>query len=301
MDQSAPQRPVAGVLWMLFAGFCFVAVNALVKYLGPRIPAVESAFLRYLFGLVFLLPLVPRMFAEPIAPRLWAQFVTRGVLHAAGVALWFYAMARIALADVTAINFLSPIYVTIGAAFFLGEKLAFRRIAAIVLALIGAAIILRPGLREISAGHWAMMLAALVFGGSYLLAKITVDKSNPALVVGMLSVFVTVALAPFAVTHWVQPTLWEFAVLAGVAAFATVGHYAMSLAFAVAPVSVTQPVTFLQLVWAAILGLIVFGEPLDAWVMAGGALIMGSVSFITWREARLKRRPVTPVVNATKL
>jgi drug/metabolite transporter (DMT)-like permease len=286
---------------MLFAGLCFVGVNALVKYLGPRIPAVESAFLRYLIGLLFLVPLVPKMFADPIGPKLWVQFVARGVMHAMGVALWFYAMARIALADVTAINFLSPIYVTIGAAFFLGEKLAVRRIAAIVMALIGAAIILRPGLREISTGHWAMMLAALVFGGSYLLAKITVDKTNPALVVGMLSVCVTVALAPFAVTHWVQPTAWEFLVLAGVAAFATLGHYAMSLAFAVAPVSVTQPVTFLQLVWAALLGLVVFGEPLDAWVMGGGAVIMGSVSFITWREARLKRRPVTPAVNATKL
>jgi drug/metabolite transporter (DMT)-like permease len=66
-------------------------------------------------------------------------------------------------------------------------------------------------------------------------------------------------------------------------------------------VTVTQPVTFLQLVWAVLLGAFVFGEPADAWVMAGGGIIMGSVFFITWREAVAKRRKITPVVTETKV
>jgi len=64
---------------------------------------------------------------------------------------------------------------------------------------------------------------------------------------------------------------------------------------------VTQPVTFLQLVWATALGAIVFAEPVDGWVVLGGLIILASVSFITWREAMVKRRAITPVVGATKV
>jgi drug/metabolite transporter (DMT)-like permease len=86
-----------------------------------------------------------------------------------------------------------------------------------------------------------------------------------------------------------------------VACLATAGHYTMTLAFAAAPVTVTQPVTFLQLLWSVLLGALFFGEPVDGWVVLGGLVIIAAVSFITWREAVLKRRAVTPNVNATKI
>lgn len=301
MSDPAQSRPLVGIFWMIVTGLCFVAVTALVKFMGPGMPAQQSAFIRYLLGLIFLLPLLRKMFADPITPVLWAQFGLRGALHSMGVALWFFSMTRIPIADVTAINYLAPIYVTIAAALFLGEKLAFRRITAVVMALIGAMIILRPGLREVSSGHWAMMLAAVVFGGSYILAKITVDKANPEIVVGMLSVMVTVCLAPFAFAVWVPPEWSQILILFVVAFFATAGHYTMTIALAAAPLTVTQPVTFLQLVWAALLGVIVFAEPIDVWVVIGGMIILGSVTFITWREAVLKRRMVTPPTPATKI
>jgi len=88
--------------------------------------------------------------------------------------------------------------------------------------------------------------------------------------------------------------------LAGVACFATAGHYAMTLAFAAAPVTVTQPVTFLQLVWSVLVGMLFFAEPADPWVILGGGVIMASVVFITWREARLRNVHRTPTVNETK-
>ena len=74
----------------------------------------------------------------------------------------------------------------------------------------------------------------------------------------------------------------------------------MTLAFRAAPLAVTQPVTFLQLVWAVLLGALIFGEGVDIFVVLGGTVIVGSVSFISWREAMLKRR-VTPPVSATKV
>lgn len=286
---------------MLVTGALFVAVTALVKFMGPRIPAPEAAFLRYLLGLVFLLPLLRPILTQQLTYRQWGLFGLRGFCHSFGVMLWFFAMTQIPLAEVTAMNYLSPVYVTIGAALFLGEKLAARRIAAVVIALIGAAIILRPGMREISAGHLAMFFAAIVFGGSYLLAKVLVDQTNAVMVVSMLSLTVTLGLAPFAIAVWVTPTLGELAILFGVACFATAGHYTMTLAFAAAPMAVTQPVTFLQLVWATLLGVVVFGEAVDIWVVIGGALILSSISFITWREAVLKRRSITPPTPATKV
>lgn len=301
MDKGQTARPLVGILWMLVTGLCFVAVTAIVKYLGPRIPPEEQAFLRYFLGLVFLIPMLPALLTTRLNGRLVLQFGLRGALHAVGVMLWFYAMTRIPLAEVTAINYLAPVYVTLGAALFLGERLAMRRIAAVITALIGAVIILRPGFRDVAPGHFAMLMAAVVFGGSYLLAKVTADKVPAAVVVGMLSIVVTLALAPFAYAVWVTPTWAEIGILFGVACFATAGHYTMTLAFAAAPVAVTQPVTFLQLVWATALGALVFSEPVDVWVVLGGGIVLASVSFITWRETMLNRRQITPATPATKV
>ena len=292
---------MAGILWMLVTGLCFVAVTALVKLMGVGIPPAESAFLRYVIGSLFLLPIVlPVMVRANLTRRHWTLFGVRGTMHAFGVILWFFAMTRIPLSEVTAMNYLSPVYVTIGAAIFLGERLAARRIAAVLAALVGTLIILRPGFREISPGHLAMLVAALVFGGSYLLAKIAADEVNPGVVVGMLSLVVTIALAPFAAADWVTPDLRELLILCGVAVFATAGHFTMTLALRAAPIAVTQPVTFLQLIWAAALGAVFFAEPVDIWVVTGGCVILGAVSFITWREAMLNRR-ITPPAPATKM
>ncbi len=286
---------------MLTTGILFVGVTALVKTLGPAVPAVEAAFLRYAIGLVFVLPMFAPILRAKLTRRQWGLFTLRGLAHSGGVALWFYAMARIPIADVTALNYLSPIYVTLGAALFLGEKLALRRVLAVIAALIGALIILRPGFREIGNGHLAMLGVAVIFGVSYLLAKRLTDQTNAAVVVGMLSIFVTIGLAPMAIANWVTPDLRALGLLTAVALLATAGHYTMTLAFASAPVTVTQPVTFLQLLWASLLGYFVFDEAIDLWVMVGGLVILSSVTFITWREAVLKRRTRTPVALATKV
>ena len=300
MNDLQTYRPVKGVFWMFVTGLLFVAVTALVKYNGTRIPAAESAFLRYSMGLVFLLPMINAMRQSQLTIRQHKLFWLRGIAHTGGVSLWFYAMARIPIADVTAMNYLTPIYVTLGAALFLGEKLALRRILAVVAALVGALIILRPGFREVGMGHLAMLFAAVFFATSYLVAKLMSDETNPAIVVTMLSITVTIGLAPLALANWVTPTGSELVVLFAVAALATAGHYTMSMAFAAAPVTVTQPVSFLQLVWAVLLGAVVFGEGFDPWVVIGGLVIIGSIAFITMREAVMKRKIRTPAVPATK-
>lgn len=296
-DQT--DRPIAGILWMLLTGLLFVAVTAIVKHVGPGLPAPEAAFLRYLLGLVFLIPMLRPIFRARLSRRSVGIFAARGVVHTVGVILWFYAMTLIPIAEVTAMNYLTPIYVTLGAALFLREKLALRRIMAVFVALLGALIILRPGFREISIGHIAMLGTAVAFGASYLIAKLMSGQVSAAVVVGMLSITVTIGLAPFAAAVWITPTLPQLGWMFLVASFATAGHLTMTLAFAAAPVAVTQPVSFLQLIWAVLLGAIVFAEPVDGWVILGGLVILSSVSFIAWREAVLKRREMTATLNVT--
>lgn len=292
-------RPLAGVAWMLVAGLNFVAVTAIVKHLGNEIPAAQSAFLRYFLGLVFLLPMIRSIRKARLTRRQIGLFSIRGAAHTIGVILWFFAMTRIPLAEVTAMNYLSPVYVTILAAIVLGEGLPPRRMAAVGVALIGALIILRPGFRAVEPGHLAMLATAILFAAGYLTAKILSAEVSAAVVVGMLNITVTIGLLPFALAVWVTPAIWDIFWLFLAACFATAGHFSMTFAFAAAPMTVTQPVTFLQLIWAVLLGAIMFGEAVDGLVILGGALILGAISFITWREA-LARRQITPPAPDTK-
>jgi drug/metabolite transporter (DMT)-like permease len=296
---SGQNQPVTGVIWMVLTGLNFVAVTAIVKHIGNEVPAAQSAFLRYFLGLVFLIPMIRPILAAHLTKRQLKLFAARGVVHTIAVILWFFAMARIPIADVTAMNYLSPVYVTLGAALVLKEALPPRRLAAVIIALVGAIVILRPGFREIDQGHIAMLGTALMFAAGYLIAKQLSGEVSAAVVVGMLSITVTIGLAPFAWAVWV-PVAWsDIGWLFLVACFATAGHYTMTLAFAAAPLTVTQPVTFLQLIWAVAMGALVFNEPVDGWVVFGGAIIMASISFITWREALAKRR-ITPTAHQTK-
>jgi len=283
--RTPKSRPVAGVLWMAVTGLCFVAVTASVKLVGDAVPPAQAAFLRYVLGAVFLIPMIPAMRATRLSRRALGLFGLRGVAHASGVVCWFYAMTQIPIAEVTAMNYLGPVYVSVLAVFILGERMALRRIAAVGVAFLGALVILRPGFRALDPGHLAMLFTAAAFASGYLIAKIMADEVPAAVVVFMLSVTVTICLAPLAIAQWVAVGWRELGLLFLTAVFATAGHYTMTLAFSSAPLTVTQPVAFLQLVWAALLGALAFGEPVDAFVVLGGATITAAVTFIAWREA----------------
>jgi drug/metabolite transporter (DMT)-like permease len=216
-------------------------------------------------------------------------------LHVAAVVFWFYAMARVPVAEMAAIGFLNPVVVLVIAGLLLGEGLGRGRVISILVALLGALVVLRPGLREVSLGHLSQLAATLCFAVSYIIAKRLSGLAPASVVVAVLSVTVAVGLAPLAWWVWEPVTGVQLAWLALVAALATLGHYTMTRAFMAAPLAVTQPVTFLQIVWAAMLGALVFGEEVDAFVLMGGAMIVGAVSLNTWAEARRGRIPPQPV------
>lgn len=294
-------RTYVGIGWMLVSTGFFVCVTGIVRYLGSDLPAVEAAFIRYAFGTLIMLPLLlPLLRRRPPNLHLGLN-AARGFVHGFGVMLWFYAMQRIPIAEVTAIGYTAPIFITIGAALFLGERLAMRRIGAVIAAFVGALVILRPGLSEITSGQLAQLAAAPLFATSYLLAKRLTSEVDSSIIVALMSFFVMLTLLPLAILAWRPPTTAELGWLALAAVIATSGHYALTRAYEAAPITVTQPVQFLQLVWAALLGMAAFGEPLDPWVMAGGGIIIAAATYISHREAVLARRQRTPAAVATKM
>ncbi len=299
-SSRAGDTVAAGIGWMVLTTFCFVAVTGIVRYLGSDIAAGQAAFIRYVFGVLLFLPFLGRILKRRPTAQTMRIHVARGLVHGVAVTLWFFAMARIPIAEVTALGYISPIFVAIGAAVFFSEKLHFRRIAAIVVALFGALIILRPGFQEISIGQLAQVLAAPMFAVSFLLTKRLTATEDPLVIVVMLSILCTIVLFPGAIINWATPSFSEVFWLAMTAVFATMGHYTMTRAFRAAPLTVTQPVAILQLVWAALLGIVAFGEPVDPFVILGGGIVVAAATFISHREAIAAQSFKTPPAPATK-
>jgi len=277
-----------GMLWMLLSGLCFVGVTVVVRYIGTRIPAPEAAFIRYAVGSLILAPVLLNIARGKLQVHNWKLISIRGVVHGIGVCLWFFAMARVPIAEVTALSYLTPVLMTIGAAIFFGEKLYTRRILAIVFGLIGVFIILRPGFSPISIGQIAQLVTAPLFAASILVTKKLTSTEQLSVIVATLSIICTFTLLPLAVVNWVQPNLTEVLLLSLTAVFATAGHFTLTQALKLAPISVLQPITFLQLLWATLFGVLLFGETIDAYVILGGTILVASTSYIAHREAVAK-------------
>ena len=278
------------MLWMLFSGLCFVGVTVSVRYVGTRIPAPEAAFIRYIVGTVFLLPILLRIVRRNIIVQAWNVLLVRGVIHGIGVCLWFFAMARIPIAEVTALSYLTPILMTIGAAVFFGEKMYTRRIMAIVFGLLGVFIILRPGFSDISIGQVAQLITAPLFAASLLLTKKLTNTEQLSVIVATLSIICSITLLPVALLNWVKPDITELALLSLTGVLATIGHITLTRALTLAPVSVLQPVSFLQLLWATLFGVLLFGESIDGFVVLGGSILVISISYIAHRESIAKTK-----------
>jgi drug/metabolite transporter (DMT)-like permease len=204
--------------------------------------------------------------------------------------LWFFAMARIPLSEVTAIGFSTPVFTALGAILIFHEQVKTRRMMAILAGFVGTLVILRPGFQAIEAGSLAQLIAAFCFAGSFLFAKHMTQSESSGNILVMLTIFCTLTLLPGAIYYWREPTLTEISWLALVAVFATAGHYAITRAIAYAPLTVTQPLSFLQLIWAIIFGYWLFDEVPDTWVIIGALIIVTAISYLTHREAMAARR-----------
>ena len=274
---------------MLLSGIMFIGVTGIVRYLGGEMHPIQAPFIRYAFGIVLVVPVIWRVGLYGLLSARIRLHASRGLVHGIGVMLWFYAMSRLPIAEVTALGFTTPIFTTAGAMLILGERVKNYRVAGILLGFIGAMIVLRPGLRIIDLGAVAMLFAAPLFACSLLLAKVATKTESSSVIVALLSVFCTLTLLPLALVYWRTPTMEEWSLLFLTAIFATLGHYFLTRAFQSAELSALQPFAFLQLVWATLLGLVVFSEQPDLWLWLGAGVIVFSATWIGRQEVRSSR------------
>jgi len=291
-----PRSPVArALLWASAAGLSFSVLNALARSLALQVDPFQAQFLRYLFGLVAVLPFVWRLAHPAWRPqRVGGQFA-RGALHTVGLCLWFLALPRIPLADMTAIGFTTPIFIMIGAALFFGEPMRWERWFAVVLGFAGVLIVVGPKLGGGGAGgsgfwwHLVMLASAPVFAASFLLTKSLTRDESALTILLWQSISVTLFSLPLALPGWqpLAPALWGAFLVTGV--LGSLGHYCLTRSFAAADISATQSAKFLDLVWAALLGWIIFGDVPTQNALAGGAVIAAATLWVARREGRAAR------------
>ena len=287
---DAVPRNVQGMFWIVASGLIFSCFMALVRWVGATMDPIQTSFLRYAFGLVFLLPFFIRVRVADLRAASWKLHLLRGLLHGVGIMLWFYAMSRIPLAEVTAIGFTAPVFATLGAALFLGERIRLPRITAVVVGLMGAMLIVRPGFAEVDPGVVAMLIAAPIFACSDLVAKaLTRRESGPA-VVAYLSIVVTLVTLGPAIAVWRWPTVEEWVLVVIISGLATLGHLAMTQGFKVGEISAIAPARYIQLLWSALIGYVLFAEVPGIWTWAGAAIIVAAALYIARREALARER-----------
>ncbi len=273
-----------GLLWMVVASFTFALFMLIARIGADDLHVVQVAFMRYFMSLVLVLPVLARLGVAGFWGLNLRLHGLRGAAHGLAVVGWFYALTQMPIAEVSAIGFTGPVFITIGAALFLGERVGVHRWGAVAVGLVGALIIIQPGVVPLNAGVLAMAAAVPLFAASDLFVKALVRTESPTVIIAVLNVILTVGMAPFAWWFW-QPTDWrDWALAGGMAVFATFSHICMGKAFAAADVSAVQPARFLQLPWLALLGYLAFAEfpSLAAWT--GAAVIIASVSYIMNRE-----------------
>ena len=286
-----------GLLWTSAAGFLFACLNATLRLLTQRMDPFQAQFLRYFFGLLVLLPLIFwRGFASYWPRQVGTQF-TRGAVHTLGLGLWFTALPQIPLANMTAIGFSGPIFIMVGAYLFLGEPMRWERWAATLAGFAGVMIVVVPKLS--GGGAWAQLLmlsSAPVFAGSFLLTKALTRHETPGVILVWQSISVSIFSLPLALWHW-QPLLaWQWATFVLCGVLGSGGHYCLTRSFAAADISATQSAKFLDLVWSAIMGWLLFSDVPSQSTILGGMLISAATIWVGRREARLGRRPPKPDV-----
>lgn len=286
-SRTAHWSPAArGIAWAAAGGLLFNLLNATMRSLTQQVDVFQSQFLRYLCGLVVLLPVVAHLGWRAFVPqRLGAQF-TRGALHTVGLCLWFFALPHLPLADTTAIGFTTPLFVMVGAFLFFREPMRWERWVATTLGFAGVLIVVGPKLSGSGGAYHLLMLAsAPVFAASFLLTKALTRHETALTILLWQAVAVSLFSLPLALPGWQPLSAAQWALFGLTGCFGSAGHYCLTKSFAAADLSATQSAKFLDLVWSALLGWIVFADIPTASTVAGGVLICAATLWVARRES----------------
>jgi drug/metabolite transporter (DMT)-like permease len=286
MTHAIRSRAVRGLLLALAAGLAFQCLNVFVKALVHEVHPMQAAWMRWVAGILCIAPFALAAGRGAIHTRDLKLHGLRSIFHSSGYALWYFGIGLIPLATTAALSFTGPLFVTLGAALFLGERVHRGRWAGVVVGFAGVLVILRPGMVEPNPGALLMLAAVPLIASSNLIAKVAAGRDKPAHVVFWQTMLAALSFAPFGLWFWQQPSAGQWALALGAGLFGTLGYFLITWAFRLLDISAVQPLAFVGIVWASLFDILIFGKTADAWTFVGAAIIVAAGTAIVHREAR---------------
>ena len=290
--QNGGQNTGRGILMVLAAIATFTSMDALAKYLiTSGYPAMQVIWARYTGQTVIvLLVFLPRL-GTVLRTRAPGMQALRSLLQFGATAFFFLSLGHIGLAEATALTDINPVLITLGAALFLGEKLGPRRLAGVAVALVGALIVIRPGLGVFQPAALLPLGCAVCYAGFALATRKvggTEAPSTSLLYSALFGTLVTSALMPGVMQPVAPAHLWGFLLIGAQGALAQVF---LIRAFTLAEASVIAPFGYVGILFATIWGIVIFDEWPDGWTLVGALVIVGAGLYVWYRETRAARLP----------
>jgi drug/metabolite transporter (DMT)-like permease len=287
------ESPLRGVLLLVAATMLFSCSDAMAKYLGQHLPVIEILFIRYCCFVALALGIYLGSGRPRLRVRAPAVQVLRG-LGVLGSGIFFvFGLRLLAMADAAAINFTSPLMITLLAVPVLGEVVGMRRWLAVGAGLLGVLIIIRPGIGTFQAGAGLVLMSSLSWAvGSVLTRRLSAaDHPATTLLWSAVTGFVVLSLLLPAVAVAPPLRLLGLAVVMGLVASSA--QYLLVLAYRHTGASVLAPFSYVQLLWSTTLGYLVFDGVPDGWTVTGAAVIVASGLYSANRE-RIRSRELRP-------
>ncbi len=280
-----PARPGVGIAWMGTAAFGSSAMNGMIREASLDIHAFEIAFFRNVFGLLALAPMLLKAgLRRTLRTSRPGLHVLRGSLNAVAMLSFFYAVTVTPLATVAALGFTAPLFAALLAIPFLGERPGWRRWAGLCMGFVGALVIIRPGLTDVSLGALMVLLSSAAWAGTLIVIKILARTDTSLTITIFAAVFLTPITLFAALFAWTTPTAATWLLLIGIGAFGSLTQWSIAQAFHEADATVVLPFDFTKLLWSAAIGYLFFAEIPDPLTLLGGSLILASVTYVAYRE-----------------
>ncbi|KZD12511.1 DMT family transporter [Oceanibaculum pacificum] len=289
---SRPETDNAkGILLLMLAVGCFSCMDATAKFLLRDHAMPQVLWARYSFHLLaMLLVLGPGRSLKLMRTSRPALQSLRGLLLLGSTGFFFLGIQHIPLAAATSINFLAPLLVVALSAPMLGEKVGPRRWAAVVIGFAGVLVILRPGLGAMHPAAFYILGVALMFAFFSLITRIlgrTEDPTGMLLYTAVIGAALASLAAPF---YWTEVSLRGWLLFALIGGLGCIGHLVLIKAYLLAEASALAPFSYSQLIWALLLGFILFGDLPDALTVVGAGIVTLSGLYVWHRERQAQHR-----------
>ncbi len=293
---NAPQENrIVGIAYMLATMACFITLDAIMKYALESYSLVQVTWARFFFASIFAALLCGRRLIELARSSVPGVQLARSVLLMATTGLFNAGVSKLPLATATTIMFLSPILVTLLSIAVLGETVGLRRWFGIAMGFAGALIVVQPwhSLSETFTTGALFLLAAAFTNSAYQIATRRVRFDDPLtslLFTASAGAIVTTLLLPL---HWKTPDALGWLLMVGSGFAGGLGHFFLIRAFRFAPASVVAPFSYSSLVWATLLGFLIWSELPDMATWIGAALIVAAGLYIYFRERRQRETAIS--------